>query len=107
MKHLEISASLNGRRHATDGGGDTAVVPVGEEVSGDEGSQFMGGQLFGIVASHDFCLSPGPHAFAFGVVMAAASSAVHALDEAELIQSAAKQLTGVLTAPVAVAHCTP
>ena len=80
-------------------------MPVGKEVAGKDNGQLTGGQAFGVVASLDFHLSPCPHAFAFGVVMATSSGAVHALDEVELGKSAAKQLVGVLSAPVAVAYC--
>ena len=59
---------------------DSAAVPVADEVPPDQGLQLLNSHVLGGDAViEQLTLHPGPHALTAGVVMTAATVAVHAL----------------------------
>ena len=83
------------------GGAYPPVVPVADEISPDERFKFLYGHAFRIITSiEQFLLHPCPHALTAGIVMAASSGAVHALDNAVSGNCPALNLAGVLCSPM-------
>ncbi len=76
-----ISLPLDHRREPLIGRAYSPVVPITDEISPDEGFQFLYCHSFCVMPPIDeFFLHPGPHALATGIVMAASAGAVHALE---------------------------
>ena len=98
---LIIPLSLNHGRKPLIGGAYPPVVPVADELSPDECFKFLHGHAFRIIPSiKQFLLHPCPYALTAGIVMAASSGAVHALDNAVSGNCPALNLAGVLCSPV-------
>ena len=96
-----ISLPLDHRRKPLIGRAYSPVVPITDEISPDEGFQFLYCHSFCVMPPIDeFFLHPGPHAFATGIVMAASAGAVHTLENAILCRCPAVGLTGVLRTAV-------
>ena len=87
---------------------DSAEVPVADEVPPDQGLQLLNSHVLGVDAViEQLTLHPGLHALTAGVVMTAASVAVHALADAVLFQCGPIGPAGVLGAPVRVDDGSP
>ena len=70
----------NHRRKPTVGRADPPVVPVTDEISPNKNSQLIRGQAFRIVAVIEkLAFHSGPHAFTSSIIVAPATSTVHAL----------------------------
>ena len=78
-----VPQTLQRGREAVVGGADTAAVPVADEVHPDQGLQLLNSHVLGVDAViEQLTLHPGLHALTAGVVMTAATVAVHALADA-------------------------
>ena len=103
-----ISLPPDHRRKPVIGRANPPVVPITDEISPDEGFQFFHCHPFCIMPPIDeFFLHPCPHAPAPGIVMAASSGAVHALDDAIFCGCPAAGLTGVPGSPAGVDDGSP
>ena len=72
--------TLQRGREAVVGGADPAAVPAADEVPPDQGLQLLNSHdLGGDAVIEQLTLHSGPHALTAGVVMTAATVAVHAL----------------------------
>ena len=82
-----VPQTLQRGREAVVGGADPAAVPVADEVPPDQGLQLLNSHVLGVNAViEQLTLHPGPHALTAGVVMTAATVAIHALADAVLFQ---------------------
>ena len=98
-----ISLSFFHRRKSFISRAYPSVVPITDEISPDEGFQFLRCHSFCVVPSiEELLLHTCPHAFAPCIVMAASAGAVHALENAMLCSRPSVSLTGVLCSPVRV-----
>ncbi len=80
---------------------DSTVVPITKEVSEHQGFDFFHRHIFSVVSAiNGLGLKAGPHALAFGIVVAAPAIGVHALDHAELVQASPEIIAGILASPV-------
>ncbi len=87
-------------------GTDPPVIPIADEISPDEGFQFIRAHLLCIVAViEQFRFHSGPHALAAGVIMASATCTVHTLSYAILPDYVPVKLAGVLASPITVDNC--
>ena len=103
-----VPQTLQRGREAVVGGADPAAVPVADEVPPDQGLQLLNSHVLGGDAViEQLTLHPGPHALTAGVVMTAATVAVHALADAVLFQCGPIGPAGVLGAPVRVDDSSP
>lgn len=93
---IVISLPLDHRREFLIGRAYPPVVPITDEISPDEGLQFLHSHSFCAVSSIDeFRLHPCPHTFASYIVMVVASIAVHALENVVFCSRPAICFTGV------------
>ena len=76
-----VSLALDHRRKPTVSRADPPVIPVTDEISPNENLQFLCGHSLRIVAVIEkLAFHSGPHAFASGIIVAPATSTVHALN---------------------------
>ena len=98
-----VSLALDDRRKPTISRADPPVIPVTDEISPNENLQFLCGHSFRIVAVIEkLAFHSGPHAFTSGIIMAPATSTVHALNNTVFCQSLTIGFTGILCSSVRV-----
>ena len=77
------------------------MVPIADEVSPNEGFQFLYVHFLSMVTPiEEFLFHPRPHALAAGIVMASSSRAVHALKNSVFLNTFTTGSAGVLRSAV-------
>ena len=104
---MVVSLTLNHRRKPTVGGADPPVVPVTDEISPNKNSQLIRGQAFRIVAVIEkLAFHSVPHAFTSSIIVAPATSTVHALYNAIFVPSGIPNSLAALAPPISLASLT-
>ena len=93
------------RSNAADSGTDSAVVPVGVEISPNHGFNIDHSHFRGVSFVKFLLFEPAPHTLSFSVVVTSAPGRVHALDNSEFIKGFTEIRACVLAASVRVKHC--